>query len=262
MQWLIPILVVVAVVAVIWLLRQPKSMRVSGILTSRGDPHGPIARKPLDNIADTPDTPIAFGYKMCWLAIRTSDTKDVIDALPIDDLQRANWQTGFVAAYEGHTFVSPRVDGWVFVLSQNLPELGPETDPPHWPMLLDLLAARFDDVQYFATHRVVGFHAWARFLNGEEQRAFAYFGERGETLVNRGQQTKGEHELGYRYFDETSAEAESDSYWEREDLTFPSEVHVMEVAGKWSINPQTLQDKEYPAGVGWIGAIRRGTDDR
>lgn len=219
--------------------------------------------KPLESILEridsTPDSPITFGYKMAWLAIKATDAENVLSSLDIRNVQASNWQTGVVAAYNGHAFVSPSVKGWVFVLSQMLPEPSGNSED-EWSELLCRLSNQFDDVQYFGTHRVVEFHAWARFMNGNEIRAYAYLGERGETLVDRGEKTTGELDLGYNYFVPESQEAESDSYWEREDLCYPDEDHVMEVAGKWSIDPNTLEDVGLPHGVGWIGNLVRSSN--
>lgn len=208
----------------------------------------------LDTIDSTPDSPISFGYKMSWLAIKTPDAASVRDSLNIESVKPANWHTGFVAAYNGHTFISSAVDGWVFVVSQALPELGHASDEMEWTTLMSGMSRKFGDVQYFATHRVSGFSAWARYTNGEELRAFAYCDE---TLVNRSKKTAGELELGCNYFDSDSPDAESESYWEREDLSFPDEEHVMEIAGKWGINPQNLGQLNLPHGSGWIGNLVR-----
>jgi hypothetical protein len=84
-------------------------------------------------------------------------------------------------------------------------------------------------------------------------------GESGKTLVDHGSRTPGEIELGYNYFDPDSPDAEFGAYWERDDLCYPDEEHVMEVAGKWSVNPNMLEGMELPVGVGWIGNLRRAS---
>lgn len=216
--------------------------------------------KPLETlfvrIDCTPDAPVSFGYKMAWLAIKTETPERVLDLLDIQNVQPANWQTGITAAYNGHTFISPPVSGWVFVVTRKLPEPGGHSDC-EWGVLLRRLSERLGEVQYFGTHRVVEYHAWARFIEGAEVRTFAFLGERAEVLADRGEKSAGECELGYDYFVTNAPEAESDSYWEREDLCFPTEDHVMEVAGKWSINPDTLEDLGLPLSAGWIGTLIR-----
>ena len=42
----------------------------------------------------TPDKPAPFGYRMAWLAIRTSNAAQVAEALGVNALQHANWRTG------------------------------------------------------------------------------------------------------------------------------------------------------------------------
>jgi hypothetical protein len=106
---------------------------------------------------------------------------------------------------------------------------------------------------------VVDYHAWARFVDGKEMRAFAFLGESGKTMADRGCKTVGELELGYDYLSHDSEVTMSDSYWARDDVSWPDEDHVMEVAGEWSINPNSLEEMELPQGVGWIGNFRVGT---
>ncbi len=203
-----------------------------------------------------PDLPIPFGYKMAWLAIPASDPAEVMNSLGLDGAERANWLTGYRAAYAGRLFVSPVVRGWVFVVCRELPPLG---HPPHeaqWHSLMHSLSKKFGEAQYFATHRVSAFHAWSRFVRGEEQRSFAYAD--GQTLVDRGSKTPGELKLAYRYFDENAPEAESDEYWNRSNLSYPDEQHVMEVAERWSINPTKLDKLDSAPGSGWVATFKRG----
>jgi hypothetical protein len=218
----------------------------------------PSAPKPLDElftkIDTTPDKPVNFGYKMAWLAIRTVDSQAVIDALDIENVQPANWRTGFIAAYNGHAFISPPVNGWVFVFSYKLPEPG-ERSEHEWSSLLVRLSQKLGEVQYFGTHRVVEYHAWAQFVNGEEIRTYAYLGESDETLANRGEITSGERELAYPYLMRSPDEEESEDDFEYGNC--PDEEHVMEVAGKWSINPNAFEQLNLAPGVGWIGNLVR-----
>ncbi len=102
----IAVILVYAVVAVLWRLRK----RNEAPTTTKDV----TTHKALETIDTTPDKPVNFGYKNSWLAVRASDSKGVIESLAIDNLQLANWHTGFVAAYNGQAFVSPPVNGWVF----------------------------------------------------------------------------------------------------------------------------------------------------
>jgi len=134
----------------------------------------------------TPDKPQSFGYKVLWFAVRASDPASVLDALEFGPGTQANWASGLSAAYDYGTewaFVSPPVDGWVFVVGGSLPQPF-ALNPPlfkvqheigrRFDVLLSRLMKKFDDVQYFGTHRVVSLGAWARALNGKPVRIFAF----------------------------------------------------------------------------------------
>ena len=217
---------------------------------------GDLGPKPIETLMEqvdaTPDRPIPFGYKMSWLAVRSSDSGSVCDALEIDNLQPANWKAGYIAAYNGHSFISPPVNGWVLLVGHELPELG---HPPHerrWTSLMASLSKKFGVAQYFATHRVSGLDAWACYQGGHEVRAFAYCDE---VLVNRGEVTAGELELDYDYLDPSFSVEVSELERGVPNTFVPDEEHTMEVAGRWSVNPQSLDQLDTQPGVGWIGNL-------
>lgn len=208
--------------------------------------------KLMERVETTPDRPVPFGYKMSWLTIRSEDAMAVCEALDMENLQPANWQSGFIAAYGGHSFLSPPIDGWVFLVGHELPELG---HPPHdraWSAMLEGLSREFGMVQYFATHRVSGFDAWACYKNGKEQRAFAYCDE---VLVNRGELTLSELELDYDFLDPDFSEEDCEPEPGVPNTYYPNEDRTMEVAGKWSLNPMSLNQIDTQPGVGWIGNL-------
>lgn len=223
--------------------------------------------EPLDEIQvevdSTPDLPVAFGFKMSWLAIRTKDFDGVCEAIGISDQQSANWADGIKSAYKRFTFVSPPTAGWVFVVSRWIPEISKpnSTAPDRLTPLLQNLSETFGEAQYFGTHRVVDYHAWALAIDGAEIRAFAYLGETGEILADRGNETEAEQDLGFDFAaslspDDSAAEnsAASDLITDDGDR-FPDESDVMLVAEKWSLNPQTLPLPESHCGVGAIGTV-------
>lgn len=199
-----------------------------------------------------PDTPRSFGYKCNWLAIRTDDPAKVVEALQLTDARPSSWESGIEAGYIGRVFVSPPVDGWILAVSSSLPS-EPDTVAP----FIEVLSRHFDEVQYFGTHRVVEYHAWALARAGRIVRAYAYVGERGETLWDVGARTAGEIELGVKFFNERSPEAKDEKYFERTDLTYPGEEYVMQIAGKWSINPQELEEMGLPESSGFVGRLPR-----
>jgi hypothetical protein len=225
MYWFLLIAVAV-VVAYYWSSRRQLNVRPRG--------YAPIT------IESTPDTPGSFGFKNSWLAIRTDEPEAVLAALSIGRFRAANWRTGVAAAYQTGVFVSPPVEGWVLVVSREIPGLGSDSDTTRWGRALTPLANRFQEVQYFTTHRIVDYHAWAQFEQGELIRAFAWLGESGETLEDFGNPTDEEIELGFAAFDSLAAEVEDG---ESEDRRAPTEADVMVLAGLWSVDPSELHTR-------------------
>jgi hypothetical protein len=119
------------------------------------------------------------------------------------------------------------------------------------------VATFFPEFYYFGTHRVVEFHGWVKVAGGKIERAYAYLGERGETLYDSGKKTPEEIALGFAFFDERSPEAAAKDYYEREDLRFPGEEDVMKISAAWTINTQTL-DQRTEKGTGYLGRYAVG----
>ena len=58
----------------------------------------------------------------------------------------------------------------------------------------------------------------------------------------------------FAFFDGNAPEAQVDGYWEREDLTFPDESSVMQLAARWSLDPSSLSESaDY--GMGLLCAV-------
>lgn len=70
------------------------------------------------------------------------------------------------------------------------------------------------------------------------------------TLIDFGNPTDEEIELGHEFFDSRSPEAEDEDYWDREDLSEPSETDVMLLAGLWSVDPTEFEERT-DEGLGW-----------
>lgn len=196
-----------------------------------------------------PDCPVSFGFKSLWLAFRTDDPESVVKALLMKETQQANWQSGIAAADHTGVYVTPALDGWVLAVSPSLPSLG--SDDERWRRAVAPMARHFPELQYFATHRIVEYHAWARFRDGELVRAYAYLGESGETLTDFGALTDEEAELGLDFPSDPS-----DRDWEADDRSVPTERNVTDLAGLWSLDPTALDQRE-EEGVGWYGESPR-----
>lgn len=196
-----------------------------------------------------PEHAVSFGYKSQWLAVRTDDPTAALKSLGASNFREVGWSQG-VGAPEGEVFATPPLDGWVLVVGA-FPEILGEGDEMAVALVSKLSSELGTEVQYFGTHRVVEYHAWVRAKTGEVSRAYAYLGERGETLFRMGEQSAEEKALGFNFFDNKSPEAEDDAYWERDDLSYPDEEDVMKVAGQWSINPAELEERG-AVGKGWL----------
>ncbi len=183
--------------------------------------------------------PVPFGFKMAWLAIKGVPAEKVA-AVVLPRSRRVEWAEGIKTVYdgwmEGVTFVSPAVDGWVFVVSGGLPDAGDTKHPDRiTPVIIKLSEKLATTVQYFATHRVSEYHAWALADHGKLIRAYAYVGDEDHVSLDTGKPTTGEQQLKLP--------------------THPSEEHVMQVAGKWSVDPTTLETRKSDPGPGWLGRL-------
>ncbi|NEO83047.1 MAG: hypothetical protein F6J87_02125 [Spirulina sp. SIO3F2] len=213
-----------------------------------------------------PDNPCGFGFKTTWWALPTNDTNAVIATLQLQDAQPANWQTGIKYVYENDTsqqvvFVTSPVYGWTLITGLYLINQPDEIIQP-----LIQLSQIFGVALVFSTHRVVEYHLWAKAVSGSLVRGYGYSGESGETFWDKGAMTCEEKDLNFAFFDERSPEAEDDSYWERDDLNYPDEMCVMNIAHAWSVSPldlDTYQPKEQLLGV--LGShtklLTRNTND-
>ncbi len=185
------------------------------------------------------DSPVPFGYKCAWLAIKTEDSTAVVRALGLQNVRTSGWQKGVDSAYNGEVFVTPPVKGWVLAASVSLPEIADKSRPDQLSPLVKSLVKKLPDVQYFGTHRVVEYHGWLRATKGEIVRRYAFLGERGETLSDEGKRTDEETELGLIFNDEK----------------FPNEQHVMKLAGAWSVDPSRLDELKLEKSVGYLGSL-------
>jgi hypothetical protein len=201
-----------------------------------------------------PDHPVAFGYRMGWLAVRARDTAAVVDALGLLEPQPCNWNAGIGSVYdvklgESHVFVSPPVNGWIFVVGLPLPQpLGRSFVDKATPLLVGL-GGRFVEVQYFLAYPPVDVFAWARMIDGRIVRAFA-IGDDG-LIWSKGKTTKEERALGLKLFELRGVkDRRGDAGGEM--ILHPTEDHVMRIAHKWSVDPTRLNKQSAPARLGVI----------
>lgn len=201
-----------------------------------------------------PDRPAAFGLKMAWLAIRTTETDRVVDVLGLVAPVAASWDSGIGTVYddalgEKRVFVSPPVEGWTFVVGLSLPTPMSAAFVDKWTPTMTALGEAFGDVQYYFSYPLIDFFAWARVKDRRLVRAFA-IGDAG-VVMNVGKPTREEKALGLRLF-ELRGVRERRGDAGGEIILHPTEDHVLRIAAKWSIDPTTLGPASAPAALGLI----------
>jgi hypothetical protein len=209
--------------------------------------------------ADRPDRPRAFGCDMAWLAIRSDDTVAVANALGLSRLRAANWDSGVGAIYDseisnGLVFIAPPIKGWTLVAAEALPIPAGESFIDKMTPLLRHLAIEFPAVQYFASFPIIDFYAWARFEKGRRVRAFAV-GD-GGVVWNAGKPSPEERQLGLSFI-EIRGISERHGDLGGELQLYPTEEHVLAVAGSWSVNPMAIEALRIPSSAGWIADVPR-----
>jgi hypothetical protein len=202
----------------------------------------------------TPDRPCAFGCSMSWLAVRSADANDILEALGLVEPAPCNWNSGIGAVYDprlgaGHVFVTPPVRGWTFVVGLALPHpVGRGFVDKSTPMLVDL-GGRFSEVQYFFSYPPIDYYAWARVRDGRLVRAFAVTDE--GIVWNKGRTTKEERGLGLKLFELRGVQGRSGDAG-GELILHPTEDHVMRLAHRWSTDPTTLDATAAAPALGYV----------
>ncbi|MCV6630103.1 MAG: hypothetical protein OIF50_09605 [Flavobacteriaceae bacterium] len=202
--------------------------------------HSPEERR--QNLVVTTDAPQDFGYKTAWLAVKTNQRAALAAFLGFDKTAKANWQIGLEIANNQGVFFTPRIGDWILVVGWGLNQIDGPEGIKEIEQQLQKCSEEFGETQYFATHRVVDLHLWIKAREGAIKRSYAYLGESRETLRFFGEASPAEK--GLNLFNSLSQEAEEESYFQREDLVYPDEEMLMQIAANWSVNPTTLSTRE------------------
>ena len=194
-----------------------------------------------------PDKPIGFGYKNKWLAIKSNNKEKVAELLELKNIKKSNWKDGIEFGYKKGIFITPEINGWILVLGIDISDLEIESTKG----LLKRVSKKFGECQIFLTHRIVEYHFWGLARDGKIERLYSYAGESNENMIIEGEPTEAERK--YNFVNTFLEQANNDEYWKRENIEFPDEDMVMEIAKKWSINPTRIEDYEGVEGIGLIG---------
>ena len=212
-----------AIVMIVALVRRRTILKRSSRFPESGASHG----------TPGPDIPIPFGYKCAWYLVSTSDQAGIAQLIGLRRKRTANWQAGIEAAYDGEVFISPSVGGWTFIVSTSLAAVETQMLPNNVRRFLERLSSELGTACFFATHRIVELHVWAKASNGRIERGYGYFGETGEVIWDEGNTTTEEINL----------------------LSDINEEAVMQVARGWAIAPVDLDEVSVDPSVGILGVL-------
>ena len=208
-----------------------------------------------------PDRPKPFGYKMYWYALKTIKTQEVVEAFNLKNPKPINWEFGVEIRYSREyrferfrarrqaIYVAPPVNGWTLVIGTGLPYLTKDESSDGYALFLHL-SKLFGEAQFFDSLRGVDAYTWARAVQGKLIRAYS-FGEYEEQMWDMGELTLAEKELGYVLPTLGNYQNENDQ-WQ-----WPKESDVLQIAGKWSVNPGELDTYDIPASLGVLGEPSR-----
>jgi len=205
-------------------------------------------------ISTEADTPVSFGYKCMWLAVKTDTMQKLAERIGLQNPQECNWKSGIENAYSGSVFIAPAIDNWTLAIGLGLSAGDSKESLADVKELLSKLSKEFGEAQFFCTHRVVEYHCWVKSTYGNIDRVYSYLGERGETIEVFGEPTNAEK--AYKLVNTFSEEAQSDDYWDNEGLVYPDEELVMRIAGNWSIDPTLLDSRKDIEGLGLVGKMK------
>lgn len=188
------------------------------------------------------DTAVSFGYKTVWFAVKTDNKKRISEILKLKNTKECNWKVGIAESYNNSIYITPQIKEWTLICGMSLLQSNNDKENIIYiKKTIEALSTEFGEAQFFGSHRVVEYQSWMKAINGKTVRAYCYLGETGENLIVEGEPT--EFENKYKLINTLSKEAQDDKYFEREDLFYPDEEFVMKIAEKWSINPQTLEER-------------------
>src|SRR5437762_13750831 len=120
---------------------------------------------PVDDADWMPRQPLLLENPKAWLSIKSTSPLEIQAALGLQNALPCSWIEGLELAAEEKIFVTPPVEGWVFVFGAGLPD--PADDIDEFYKFMAALSRKAGLVIYFRAERVVHHHAWVKALNGQ-----------------------------------------------------------------------------------------------
>jgi hypothetical protein len=192
-----------------------------------------------------------FGRGMAWLAVESTKTRAVAEAVGLKGAREATWEEGVKAAHQSSVFVAPPLGDWTLIASSGLfpkARLDSFVRP-----IVERLSRQFGDAQYFCTQEKVGLAAWARARKGMLVRGYGWLAQTETILWNDGARTREERSLDIQFPHSPSPTSKP---MESEQPNTPNEKSVMLLASLWSIDPSTLDEHFKEPLPGWMGTVR------
>lgn len=180
---------------------------------------------------------LSFGRKISWIAIRSNDHESIVRDFNKSGKKvfKTNLEYGLHGAYAGNTFIYPPINGWTLIIHPNYNSL----DDTKFDYLKDL-SNNYGEINFYGSFRGVLFTTWIKFENGQVIRSFCVAD--GEIYRNEGTMTEIEIEILNREIEHAHDIDILEIYkGEGKYLILNDEEHVLEIAGKWSINPDNLE---------------------
>lgn len=188
-------------------------------------------------VTRVPSAPIGFGYKISYLAIKTTDIQKVKNfiykrhyAFP------TNWEKGITAAYEGKTFITPPVKGWTLII--NPKKQFSDISDVLCQEQLKRVSDEFGEAQFYGNHRVSGYTMWSKAVHGNLIRAYSYADG---IYFSQGSLISYEKE----FIESSKTEFLLHGKEFNEDLLGGNDDTPAEIAEIWSINPHKIDELIY-----------------
>lgn len=148
-------LILIATIVMIFYIKRVSSKQSNYLLTVPTN---------IDKIV--PDSPVSFGYKCMWFAIKSDNKKRIAEILELNNLTDCNWQIGIDKAYNGSVFITPSINGWTLVCGWGLPHGDSKKSIDTVKSKLKILSKEFNEAQFFCSHRVTEYHCWIKSTKG------------------------------------------------------------------------------------------------